>query len=407
MSLTQIPDTAQRNEAEECDKADPFVHLRRRFDLPGGLIYLDGNSLGALPRGVAARMGEVIRHEWGDRLIDGWWNGWLDLPHQTGARIAPLIGAPNDSVLAADSTSINLYKLAASALSAQKDRHVILSEVGNFPTDMYIMEGLAKLAGRDISVREVAPDAILDALDDTVALLTLSHIDYRTARMWDMAAINAACHAAGALCLWDLSHSAGAVTVDLTATNADMAVGCGYKFLNGGPGAPAFLYVRPDLQDSLDSPLQGWMGHQDPFAFSEIYKPKPGIGRFACGTPPILGLSALNEALKVFDDIDLPALFAKGQDLCDRFIETVAGTDGLTILSPQDRAVRGSHVAVAHENAEAIMKRLSSQGVIGDFRPPDIMRFGFSPLYCRHVDAHDAAILLRDAVKESEASLQD
>lgn len=400
-------DQPDRDEAEAQDRADPFAPLRRRFDLPGGLIYLDGNSLGALPRNVAARMGEVVRYEWGNQLISGWWNGWLDLPQRTGAQIAPLVGADIKTVIATDTTSINLFKLAAAALSARPDRHVILTESDNFPTDLYMMDGLAKLSGRDIELRRVGRDNLFNAIDETVALLTLSHVNYRTARMWDMARINEAARANGALCLWDLSHSAGAVPVDLTATGADMAVGCGYKFLNGGPGAPAWLYIRPDLQNSLMSPLQGWMGHKAPFDFAADYAPAGGIDRFACGTPPILGLSALYEALKLFDGLDLAALFAKGQDLCDRFIAGLRGTDGLTILSPLNRNERGCHVALTHHDAKAIMKTLATHGVIGDFRPPDIMRFGFSPLYCRHADAHDAAILLVKAVAQSATALAD
>lgn len=253
------PHPLSRARAEQHDRDDPLALMRRRFDLPGGLIYLDGNSLGALPRGVAARLGEVTRHEWGDKLIAGWWQGWMDLPRQTGARIAPLIGADPDHVVACDSTSLNLYKLAAAALLARPDRSVILSDADNFPTDLYMFEGLSTLMGKAVELRTVPRAAIMDHLTTDVALLSLSHVDYRTAEQWDMAALTHAAHKVGALSLWDLSHSAGAVAVDLAGAQADMAVGCGYKFLNGGPGAPAYLYVAPDLCNTLVNPLSaGW-----------------------------------------------------------------------------------------------------------------------------------------------------
>ncbi|GAK33643.1 kynureninase [alpha proteobacterium Q-1] len=404
------PDLPTRAQIEAMDQADPLLLMRRRFDLPGGLIYLDGNSLGALPRGVAAHLGEVTRQQWGDRLIAGWSEGWMDLPLKTGALIAPLIGADEDEVIACDSTSINLFKLAAAALLARPDRSVILSEEGNFPTDLYMFDGLARLAslaGRPIHLRTVSADHLIDALDEDVALLALTHVNFRTARAHDMANLSAAAHQKGALCLWDLSHSVGAVAVDLHQSGADLAVGCGYKFLNGGPGAPAFLYVAKAMQNKLDNPLAGWMGHRDPFAFAPGYEPAPDIRRFACGTPPILGLSALHQALTLFSEVDLEALFEKGQALCDVFLSLIARHADLCVLSPTKRGARGCHVALAHPDARAITGRLAARGVVVDFRPPDIMRFGFAALYCRYIDAYDAAMILNSECCVSPQALAD
>ncbi|GEQ98054.1 kynureninase [Iodidimonas gelatinilytica] len=401
------PHPLSRARAEQHDRDDPLALMRRRFDLPGGLIYLDGNSLGALPRGVAARLGEVTRHEWGDKLIAGWWQGWMDLPRQTGARIAPLIGADPDHVVACDSTSLNLYKLAAAALLARPDRSVILSDADNFPTDLYMFEGLSTLMGKAVELRTVPRAAIMDHLTTDVALLSLSHVDYRTAEQWDMAALTHAAHKVGALSLWDLSHSAGAVAVDLAGAQADMAVGCGYKFLNGGPGAPAYLYVAPDLCNTLVNPLSGWMGHQAPFDFAPRYQPAEGIDRFACGTPPVLGLAALDRALEVFADVDLPALYAKGQALCALFLALTKDLPGICALSPTKDIPRGCHVALSHRQAKTIMAQLASRGVVGDFRPPDVMRFGFSALYCRYVDVWDAAHALALEIGKSEDGLSD
>lgn len=387
------------------DGSDPFADKRSLFALPDGVIYLDGNSLGALPEAVPARLDTVARSQWGRDLITGWSKGWMELPVRLGARIAPLIGARDDEVLAADSTSVNLYKLAAAALDARPGRRKILTQRDNFPTDLYMLEAVAKERGAELS--RVPEGEFLDALDDSVALVVLTHVHYKTAAIWDMAAVCAAARAADALSLWDLAHSAGAVPLDLDGAGADLAVGCGYKFLNGGPGAPAFLHVARRLQDTLSTPLAGWMGHAEPLSFAADYTPAPGIARFACGTPPILGLSALDAALDAFDGVDTDALYAKAQALGDLFIGLTEGLPGLSLISPRDAERRGSQVAFAHPQAGAIMARLIARGVIGDHRPPDVLRFGLAPLYNRFADIFDAAAILAEEVRATETALSD
>ncbi|MDH7638744.1 kynureninase [Sphingomonas oryzagri] len=386
------------DEARALDAADPLRTYRDAFDLPAGEIYLDGNSLGALPRATVARLAGTVRGEWGRDLIRSWNKaGWIDAPARVGGKIAQLIGAQAHEVLVADSTSVNLFKLLAAAVKAQPGRRVILSEPGNFPTDLYVAQGVAETLGAEL---RLAPrEAIVEALDEDVAVLLLTHVHYQSAAMFDMAAITRAAQAKGALVLWDLSHSAGAVAVDLNAANADLAVGCGYKYLNGGPGAPAFLFVAERHQAALRSPLSGWMGHAAPFDFGDDYAPGEGISRFLCGTPPILGLAALEEGVDLLLGADLPALYAKGQALCSAFIDVVedrcAGL-GLTLATPREGATRGSHVSFRHEQGWPIMQALIARGVIGDFRAPDILRFGFTPLYVGFEDVWNAAEILRD-----------
>ncbi|MFQ5347272.1 MAG: aminotransferase class V-fold PLP-dependent enzyme, partial [Rhodothalassiaceae bacterium] len=330
--------------------------------------------------------------EWAERLIGGWWAGWMTLPRRIGDRIAPLVGAAPGEILAADSTSVNLFKLAAAALEARPERPVVLTEADNFPTDLYILDGLAATPGRRIAVRRLPRDALPEAITEDVACVVLSHVHYRTAAMWDMAAINARARAAGTLTLWDLSHSAGALAVDLDGTGADLAVGCGYKFLNGGPGAPAFLFVARRHQAHLSSPLPGWMGHARPFDFSPDYEPAGDIARFACGTPPVLALTALDAALAAFEGVDMAALAAKAQRLGDLFIRLTEDLPGIRLISPRAGSSRGAQVSLAHPEAADIMERLIAEHrVIGDFRPPDILRFGLAPLYTRFVDIYDAA----------------
>lgn len=387
-------------EARALDAADPLRTYRDAFDLPADEIYLDGNSLGALPRATAARLADTMRAEWGRDLIRSWNKaGWIDAPARVGGKIARLIGARAHEVLVADSTSVNLYKLLAAAVKARPGRRVILSEPGNFPTDLYVAQGVAETLGAEL--RLASRDTIVDALDEDVAVLLLTHVHYRTAARFDMTAITRAAQAKGALVLWDLSHSAGAVAVDLNAANADLAVGCGYKYLNGGPGAPAFLYVAERHQAALRSPLSGWMGHSAPFDFGDDYAPGEGISRFLCGTPPILGLAALEEGVDLILGADLPALYAKGQALCSAFIDCVeslcAGL-GLTLATPRDPAARGSHVSFRHEHGWPIMQALIARGVIGDFRAPDILRFGFTPLYVGYCDVWNAAETLHDTL---------
>ncbi|HEX8486621.1 kynureninase [Sphingomonas sp.] len=392
-----------RDEARARDAADPLRGLRDRFALPEGTIYLDGNSLGALPKTTPARLTQVIEEQWGRDLIAGWnAHGWIDAAARVGARIAPLVGARPREVLVADSTSVNLFKLLAAACTARPDRATILSEPGNFPTDLYMAQGVAgMMVGR--RVKTVAFDSLVQAIDDDVAVVLLTHVHYKSGAKRDMAAITAAAHAEGALMLWDLSHSAGAVAVDLNRCGVDLAVGCGYKYLNGGPGAPAFLYVAQALQEVLHSPLSGWMGHAAPFDFGDDYAPAPGIARFQCGTPPILGIAALEEGVAQMEGVDMPALFAKGQALCDLYIALVEERcDGFALASPRDAAWRGSHVSFAHPHAYAICQALIARRVIGDFRAPDVLRMGFAPLYTGFEDVWCAVDMLA-AVMEARA----
>ena len=384
-------------DAQALDAADPLASLRDRFTVPEGLIYLDGNSLGCLPCSTPARVAEVVAREWGTDLIAGWnTHGWMDLAARVGGRIAPLIGAAADEVLVADSTSVNLFKLLAAACEARPGRTTILSEPGNFPTDLYVADGVARMLGR--TVRTVAVERIAEAIDEDVAVLLLTHVHYKTATKHDMAALTAAAHAKGALVLWDLSHSAGAVAVDLGGCGADLAVGCGYKYLNGGPGAPAFLYVRRDLQEHLRSPLSGWFGHAAPFVFDDAYAPAPGLARFQCGTPPVLGVAALAEGVAQFEGVDLLALFAKGQALADLYIgEVEARCPEFRLLTPCH--ARGSHVTIAHPEAYAICRALIARRVVGDFRAPDGLRMGFTPLYTRFADVWRAVDVLADVMR--------
>lgn len=386
------------------DAGDPLAHCRDRFSLPEGVIYMDGNSLGALPRTTAARLADVVTREWGHDLIRSWNTAqWITYPQRLGDRIATLIGAAPRTVVAADSTSINLYKLAAAALKLQSPRRKVVTEPGNFPTDLYILQGLARYM--DMELVTVPRDRLLDAVDDATALVVLTHVHYKTGEMFPMGEVTRAVQAKGALMLWDLSHSAGAVPVDLAGANADLAVGCGYKYLNGGPGAPGFLYVAPRLQERIDPPLGGWMGHAAPFAFSDDYVPAPGIARNLCGTPVILGMAALEEGLRTFEGVDLADLRAKSLKLAEIFMQLVeeqcAGF-GLAIVTPRDAERRGSQCSLAHEEGYAIMQALIARGVIGDFRAPDILRFGFTPLYVRYQDVWDAVACLKD-IMESRA----
>jgi kynureninase len=384
------------------DAADPLRDYRRRFDLPEGVIYLDGNSLGAAPVAAHERLRAAMSVEWAEGLIRSW-NGrdWIGAPARVGAKIARLVGAAPNEVIVADSTSVNLYKLILAALGHQPGRRVIVTEPGNFPTDLYIAQGIeAAMAG--VSLRVAPAEALASALGDDVALVVLTHVHYKSGAKHDIAALTRAAHDAGALILWDLSHSAGAVEVDLAAAGADLAIGCGYKYLNGGPGAPAWLYVAERLQDALVSPLTGWMGHAEPFAFDDAYRPAPGIARFLCGTPPVLSLLALECGIDVFEGVDMAVVAEKGQRLASLFIDLVedrCAGHGLTLLTPREPAARGSHVAFAHEAAWPIMQALIARGVIGDFRAPDALRCGFTPLYLGFEDVWRAVEALRDILE--------
>jgi kynureninase len=384
------------------DAADPLTPVRQHFYLPEGVIYLDGNSLGPLPWRTHLRLAVVLGGEWGDDLIRAWKSaGWLTLPQRVGDKIARLVGAQPGEVIVADSTSINLFKALCAALAMRPGRSAILTERENFPTDLYIAQGLAEWFDGRYQLRLADRTAIASAIDDDVAVLMLSHVCYRTGDMHNLAALTAQAHAKGALTIWDLAHSAGAVPVDLNEAQADFAVGCGYKYLNGGPGAPAFIFVAHRHQADFQHPLQGWMGHAQPFGFEEVYRPADGIARALCGTPPILSLTALECGVDVALEAPMAEVRAKSLALTDLFIELVdqmcAGC-GLRLLTPRDHHRRGSQVSYAHPAAERIMQALIARGVIGDFRPPDILRFGFAPLYLRYVDVWDAARALADVL---------
>ena len=379
-------------DAQTLDAADPLAFARERFRLPPGTIYLDGNSLGALPLATAGRLRGTIEDEWGDDLISGWTrHGWIDAPTRVAAKLAPIVGAKPDELLIADSTSVCLFKLLGAAARARPGRRTILTDERNFPTDNYVAQGLAEMLGLDL--RGVAANELAGAVYEDVAIVTLSHVDYRSGARHDIAAINRAAHAASALTVWDLSHSAGAIELDLDGAECDLAVGCGYKYLNGGPGAPAFMFVAERLQDQLQPPLQGWMGHAEPFAFDAAYRPGAGIARFLTGTPSILALAALDAGLDTFDRVSMAKLEAKSAALSQLFIDEVEARCGseLQLASPRDAAGRGSHVSFAHPDGYPVMRALIAKGVIGDFRAPDLMRFGFAPLYNSFADVVGAA----------------
>lgn len=386
--------------AKALDAVDPLADRRALFHLPDGVVYLDGNSLGALQRTVPGRVARVVETEWGDGLIRSWNSaGWIDLPAKVAGKIARLVGAETGSVMVGDSTSVNVFKTLDAAVRLAPERRVVLSDSGNFPTDLYVAVGLAGLRTGGLDLRIVEPEAVRGAIDETVAVVMLTEVDYRTGRRHDMAAITARAHEAGALTLWDLAHSAGAFPVDLAGAGADFAVGCGYKYLNGGPGAPAFLYVAPRHQERIDPALSGWMGHAAPFAFDLGFRSAPGIDRMRTGTPVILGLSALDAALDAFDGVDMAVVAAKSARLCDLFIEAVeAACPDLVLATPRYARARGSQVSFRAAEGYAIMQALIDRGVIGDFRAPDIIRFGFTPLYVSHEDAVRAAETVADVV---------
>ena len=388
--------------ARELDAADPLAHYRDRFALPADTIYLDGNSLGCLPKDTPARIAEVVAEEWGRDLIGSWNTAdWIVMPQRIGGKIAPLIGAAPHEVIVCDSVSVNLFKLIAAALQMQPGRKTVLSEPGNFPTDLYMIEGLEKqgLATRRLAER----DRILEALDEDVALLLLTHTHYKTGEVFDMAELTRAAHDKGVLVLWDLSHSVGAMPVDLDGCEADFAVGCGYKYLNGGPGAPAFAYVAERHHASLSQPLTGWMGHAKPFEFLDDYAPAPGTDRLLCGTPPILALAALEVGVDLIAEIGVERLFAKSQALSEFFRECLSERGiSLELVSPEDPDRRGSHLSFRHENAYAVSQALIARGVVGDFRDPDILRLGFAPAYLRFEDMADAARTLADILATGE-----
>lgn len=388
--------------AVEFDAADPLAHFRDRFMLPEGVIYLDGNSLGALPKATPQVMQQVVTQEWGEGLIRSWNSaGWFEAAGRIGAKIAPLIGAAPDEVIACDSTSVNLFKLIAAALQMRPGRKVILSEPGNFPTDLYMIAGLE---AQGLAQRLLAPrEALSDALDGDVALLLLTHVHYKTGAMHDMAALTRAAHEAGALVLWDLSHSTGAVPIDLNGAEADFAVGCGYKYLCGGPGGPAFAFVAARHHPHLAQPLTGWFGHAAPFAFSDDYAPAPGIAQLLCGTSPVLGLAALEVGVELIAEIGVERLYAKSQALSEFLLASLAQLGvAFDLVSPADSNARGSQLSFRHPQAYAICQALIARGVIGDFRDPDVLRLGFAPAYLRFADMAAAARHLAEVLASGE-----
>ncbi|WP_121064355.1 kynureninase [Chachezhania antarctica] len=375
----------------------PRKHL---FELPDGVIYLDGNSLGPLPKGAMARAQTTIEAEWGGELIRAWNSAdWISLPTRVGDRIGALIGAPAGTVTTGDTLSIKVYQALAAALKMRPDRKVILSDAGNFPTDLYMAQGLIDTIGKDYELRLVSHDEMCEAVTDEVAAVLLTHVDYRSGEMYSMEGMTAVAQDHGAVMIWDLAHSAGAVQVEMARTGAEFAVGCTYKYLNGGPGAPAFIYVRPDLIGHVEPALAGWMGHDAPFAMDPTYSPAMSIERMRVGTPPIVQLSILDAALDVWDGVRMADIRAASVDMSELFIaEVEARCPQLTLASPADLAERGSQVSFAFEHGYAAMQALIDRGVIGDFRPPDIMRFGFTPLYLGREDVLRAADIIEEVI---------
>ncbi len=388
------------------DRADPLAYARKRFSVPENVVYLDGNSLGALPVATISRLNETLQREWGEGLIRSWNNAdWVTLPQRVGAAIAGLLGASADEIVAADSTSVNIFKLLAGALAlaSKQDpaRRVILSERGNFPTDLYVAQGIVESFGGGYKLRLVDGD-IENAFDDHTAIALITQVDYCTGRLHNMKRLNDAARRAGTRILWDLSHSAGAVPVALKKDGAELAVGCGYKYFNGGPGAPAYLYVERSLQADFPTPLSGWFGHTAPFDFKADFAPAAGIERFQCGTPSVLAMTALSCGIDTFAGIDMIDLRAKSLAQSDIFwtlMNQRCGEFGFACVSPRDHAMRGSQLSFAHEHAYAIMQAIIERGVIGDFRQPNLLRFGFTPLYLRYVDLWDAVIVIREVMQ--------
>ncbi|MGX9355371.1 kynureninase [Roseobacteraceae bacterium S113] len=378
------------------------ITRKDRFELPEGMIYLDGNSLGPVVRGTAERVQACISHEWGAHLIKGWnVDGWMAQPSRLGDRLGAMLGAAPGTLVLGDTLSLKVYQALAAALDMRPDRRIILSDKGNFPTDLYMAEGLLAQLDKGHDLRKVAPEEVVSQITEDVAVVMLTHVDYRTGRLHDMKAITQAAHDAGAVVIWDLAHSAGALPVDLGAIGAEFAVGCTYKYLNGGPGAPAFIYVRQDLCETIQPALSGWLGHAAPFAFELGYRPGSGIERMRVGTPPVLQMAALEAALDVWDGVDMDALRAASIQLSERFIaEVEARCPELTLASPRAPEARGSQVSFAFEHGYAAMQALIARDVIGDFRAPNLMRFGFTPLYLDEADVVAAADVLEAVCRD-------
>jgi kynureninase len=401
--VNNLPPGLDRESALRRDAQNPLAERSGLFALPEGIVYLDGNSLGALPRAVPARVQEVVTEQWGRGLISSWNTAdWINLAGHVGTRIAPLVGADAADLHLGESTSVGLFKTMVAACRLRPERRVMVVERSTFPTDGYVAAGVADLLG--LQLRWCDADDLDAALDEDVALLSLTHVDFRTGAMFDLDKVTASAHAVGALVLWDLCHSVGAVPVDLTGADADFAVGCTYKYLNGGPGSPAFSYAAPRHQPSLQQPIPGWMGHAEPFAMDLGYRPADGMSRMASGTPPILALAALDAALDAFDGVDLRVLREVSLSLTGYFLQLVDARLGsrLEVVTPRDPDRRGSQVSLRHLDAYGIVQALVARGVIGDFRTPDLARFGFAPLYVAHADVYDAVQQLVEVLDEQE-----
>lgn len=386
------------------DKGDPLANKRLEFDLPENTIYLDGNSLGALPKSVKSRLAEVVSQEWGNDLIKSWnSHNWIDLPIKVGEKIAPIIGAAQGQVICCDSISVNLFKLLSSALKLNARRTVVLSTKDNFPTDLYMVQGLSDLLGPDLcQLQTVDEQDIQQSLTESVAVLLLTQVNFRTGKLLDMAKLTQLAHDKGILVIWDLAHSAGALAVELDKCEVDFAVGCGYKYLNGGPGAPAFLYVAKRHQNFVKQPLSGWMGHAKPFDFAPSYHAAVSINQFQCGTPSVLAMSALDAALDVWQDVDMLQVKNKSEGLAHVFMQLMqfhGCLDDLILCSPAVAELRGSQLAFSHNEAFAICQALIAKGVIADFRAPNILRFGFTPLYTSFENIWQAVTILVDIVE--------
>ncbi len=387
------------------DQQDVLAEFRTLFAIPDDVIYLDGNSLGPLLVSVQERVSDTVNREWGTDLITSWnTNDWINLPVTVGEKIAKLIGAKPGQVICTDSVSVNLFKVLAAALTLRPERNVVLSSHDNFPTDLYMAQGLTKLRGDECELRVVDPEAILAELSDSVAVLMLTEVNFKTGRRWDMKAINEAAHEAGTLVIWDLSHSVGAVPVELDHCMTDFAVGCGYKYLNGGPGAPAFVYVA-ERHQQVEQPLSGWMGHARPFDFTEDYEPMAGIRRFSSGTPGIIGMSALDAAMIIWEQIDVASIQRKSESLAAIIKERISNEtvfSDLALIGPGPGPEGGSQISIRHPKAYEIVQALIERGVIGDFRAPNIIRFGLCSLFLSHVDVYNAMTHMAEVI-ESEA----
>lgn len=392
-----------KNYCQNLDQKDPLAHLRKAFYLPKGKINMDGNSLGSLPKSTKKRLQEVVQKEWGEGMIGSWSKaGWFDSPIRVGNKIAPLIGADEGEVIVADTTSVNIYKALCAAISLNKDRKIMLSEKGNFPTDLYMMQGIASFSDGQLINRVVEPAAILEELTEEVAVLLLTQVHYKTAEIKDMKAITKKAHEKGILVVWDLSHSVGSIEVALNDCEVDFAVGCGYKFLNGGPGAPAFMYVAKRHQKDALSILSGWMGHQDPFAFTDEYTPSPDIARFRCGTPGILGMAALENGVDLFAQTNIKALRKKALTLSQLFMDLMAqecADFGFTLTSPVADDKRAGHVAYSHEEGHGIYQAIKKECVVSDFRTPNILRFGITPMYLRFQDIYKVVGIIKKVME--------